>query len=128
MAKGYNPPSTSLYPHTDHIHWDNMTLKQERLLLAIGGSKNFEWLPDYGYDYIKVPLAPDFSDFRFDSIAPTDYTELPIAIYRKQTLTDPDSRRLKDVYVIEGMDHDHALHELREYLLAQFIQIEDPTN
>jgi hypothetical protein len=95
------------------------------MLLAIGGPKNFEWLPDYGYQSLVVPIMPP-SNFIFKSEPhPTDLLEYETVIYYKRIIADGSLR--KEVYVEMDFLGD-PLKALKDYLLEQFMLMEDPTS
>lgn len=97
-------------------------------LLAIGGPKKWEWLPflSSSYDY-KVVLPRDRKSLLQDLIKqnnPFEDRDLQYHTYRRVRLGFQE--KIKDVYISEDLTDADGLHELKEWLLGQFVNMDDP--
>ena len=100
-------------------------------LIALGGPRNLEWLPDYGGQLIKIPLPFDIRvDWLDEPIEPIEPTVLKTGIYYRTKLgwTDQTEVWYKDVYLFEGMLPDDGISILKEWLLGAFIRMDSPSD
>lgn len=100
----------------------------KRYLLAIGGSKNFEWVPDMGPVFKTIKPLKELK-FQFTELV--DIDSLPIfqdydtEVYHVEKIGDPETKAIKYVYVLDGFKG-NAMSALTNYLMKQFINMEDP--
>lgn len=95
-----------------------------RQLLAIGGSKHGQWLPDIG-DYIYVPIPRDLSKFVFQEPLDLDMVmDIDEDTYYRRKLANKDT--VKQIYVLRSLSMNQALALLRDFLVDQFINMDDP--
>lgn len=93
-------------------------------LLAIGGPKHGDWLPDNNdpWGEILVPVLKRplkiMTDPDVDMITDDPYYTVQ---YKVMTLADPATYATKRVYVVFGMDGQQAQQKLEKLLLEMFI-------
>jgi hypothetical protein len=98
------------------------------MILAIGGPKNFEWVPDTGprmraLDTSKLKPV----DFLLEEIhSLTAVYDPPITEYRIEKLGDPKTNTIKRIYVSSGLTSRDAMEMLKDHLLGLFISTESP--
>jgi len=93
-------------------------------LLTIGGPQEWEWVPDYGYTMIAL-RTPKFNALSFNWNDPPDIVPTETITYNKMTLGDPETKARKEVYVISGMSFEEAESRLKNFLMKQFVNMED---
>lgn len=95
-------------------------------ILAIGGPFDFEWVDDYGWQFIAaIPSAPKmiFQEDPPNSIPAL--LDIPKVVYHTLSLGDPETQKVKKVYVVEGMTDKEAVDKLNRWLMRQFINMEE---
>lgn len=102
-----------------------------KLVLAIGGPRHLEWVKDMGKIFkTLVPMIPKFQalDEPLDIDLYLESFKSETVSYYKQTLADVTTGARKEVYVVGNMSMREADAELRDYLVKQFINMEDVTD
>lgn len=98
-------------------------MASEKRLLALGGPKNLEWLPEL-QTVMRVPIPN--KPFRFeDGTALEDMPEHKTARYIKERLVDPATGKTRMVYRYEHIEVFEADLILKEWLVVAFINMED---
>lgn len=94
-------------------------------LLAIGGPKHGQWLPNVSGYVINIPVSKPITNF----VAETDpFVVEPAEIVRyiKMTIGNFESQKYKMIYAFQGMPVREAEDKLKSYLLNAFLDMEDP--
>lgn len=92
----------------------------EKKLLAIGGPKHGQWLPDYSNEKIAVPI-PRKLDY---SLADPLTSGIDIVTYIKDSLIDPATKKRRAVYRYSELSGGEAYSALRSWLVDVFINSE----
>lgn len=101
----------------------------KRYLLAIGGPRNLEWVADMGPVFKTLVPRPARFQSLSNNIDLDDYLDdyrSDVVSYYKQRLGDPETKARKEVYVVGDMGMREAEAILGDYLMKQFINMEDP--
>jgi hypothetical protein len=98
-----------------------------KMILAIGGPNNFEWVHDYG-SHMRVLDSDSLPTINFtDSIPLAESVyDPPIVEYRQEKLGDTKTGAIKRVYVSTDLTFEQAFRKLQEWLMTQFINMESP--
>ena len=97
-------------------------------LLALGGPKNFEWLPWDGTNYqLKVPVLSNIKvrEIRQSNVSnPVDILDYDMAIYQVDVIGfGPKDKR--HIYREITLDYDTAEKMLIQHLLEMFVHVGD---
>jgi len=97
------------------------------MILAIGGPKSFEWVPDMGPRMRALDVSKMEPVSFFTEPSPiTAVYDPPIVDYRIEKLGDPKTNTIKRIYVSSGLTSRDAMEMLKDHLLGIFISTESP--
>lgn len=98
-------------------------------LIALGGPRNLDWLPDYDQNDLLVAEPTDLKvlagSFRKGGMVSPIVDTVNSARYVKELLGDPETGRVKNVYRYEKTTMQEADNILKNWLMAAFINMEE---